>query len=117
MDANQMGGFIAQQRKSLGLTQVQLAERVHVSGKTVSKWENGYGLPDIGNLEPLAEALEVSLTELMLCQRDEQERREEKEEASLRETLELAQQKIRKAKHTSLVEGILCGLHLFWQIL
>ncbi len=41
MDANQMGGFIAQQRKSLGLTQVQLAERVHVSGKTVSKWENG----------------------------------------------------------------------------
>ena len=78
MDANQMGGFIARQRKSLGLTQVQLAERVHVSGKTVSKWENGYGLPDIGNLEPLPEALDVSLTELMLCQRDEQERREEK---------------------------------------
>ena len=48
----------------------------------------------------------------MLCQRDEQERREEKEEASLRETLELAQQKIRKAKRTSLVEGILCGLAL-----
>ena len=112
MDANQMGGFIARQRKSLGLTQVQLAERVHVFGKTVSKWENGYGLPDIGNLELLAEALEISLTELMLCQGDEQERREEKEEASLRETLELAQQKIRKAKRTSLVEGILCGLSL-----
>ena len=46
----------------------------------------------------------------MLCQRDGQERREEKEEASLRETLELAQQKIRKAKRTSLVEGILCGI-------
>lgn len=59
------GSAIKQQRESRGMTQRQLSERLSVSDKTVSKWETGRGLPDIGILPELASALGVSLTELM----------------------------------------------------
>lgn len=59
------GAAIRQLRESRGLTQEQLAARLHVSSKAVSKWETGRGLPDISLLEPLAEALGISLIELL----------------------------------------------------
>jgi len=65
MDAKSLGLFIAARRKKLGLTQASLARRLHVTDKAVSRWERGVGLPDIGTLEPLAIALEVSLVDLM----------------------------------------------------
>ena len=52
-------------REKKGLTQAQLAEKLQVSDKTVSKWETGRGLPDITLLEPLAGALGVSVPELL----------------------------------------------------
>lgn len=52
-------------RERKALTQKQLAEKLCISDKTISKWENGKGLPDISLLEDLARALGVSLTELM----------------------------------------------------
>lgn len=63
------GKFIRDSRKEKGLTQRQLAQMLHVSDKTVSKWENGAGFPDIKLLEPLAVCLEVSLLELMQSER------------------------------------------------
>lgn len=65
MDSKKFGTFLQHQRKELGLTQAQLAERVHVTDKAVSRWERGIGLPDINLLEPLADALEVSVLELI----------------------------------------------------
>lgn len=65
MDAKQLGTFIAERRKELGLTQALLAEQLHVTDKAVSRWERGIGLPDINILEPLAQALKVSLIELV----------------------------------------------------
>lgn len=59
------GATIRALRESKGLTQAQLAERLFVSDKTVSKWENGKGYPDISLLESIAEALGVSVTELL----------------------------------------------------
>ena len=52
-------------RERKALTQKQLAEKLCISDKTISKWETGKGLPDISLLEELARALGVSLTELM----------------------------------------------------
>ena len=52
-------------REKCGLTQAQLAEKLHVSDRTVSKWETAKGLPDISLVEPLAQALGVSVIELM----------------------------------------------------
>lgn len=59
------GGSIRRLRQKQGLTQAQLAERLRVSAKTVSKWETARGLPDVTLLEPLAAALNVSLAELL----------------------------------------------------
>ena len=59
------GSTVKQLREDRRLTQAELAERLGVSSKTVSKWETGKGLPDITLLQPLASALGVSLIELM----------------------------------------------------
>ncbi len=65
IDRERFGPFVAQLRKEKGLTQKELAERIHVSDKAVSKWERSAGLPDIALLIPLAEALGVTVTELL----------------------------------------------------
>ena len=59
------GTTIRQLRETRKLTQAQLAERIGVSSKTISKWETARGLPDISLLQPLAGALGISLIELM----------------------------------------------------
>ena len=69
MDNIQFGAFVAQLRKERALTQKELADRLHVTDKAVSKWETGKGFPDLKLLEPLAEALEVSLVELLQGER------------------------------------------------
>lgn len=65
MDASRTGELIAARRRELGLSQEELAERLHVTDKAVSKWENGRGMPGIESLEPLAEALDLSVSELL----------------------------------------------------
>ena len=59
------GSTIKKLREARGMTQAQLAQRIGVSGKAVSKWETAKGLPDISLLQPLAAALGVSVIELM----------------------------------------------------
>jgi len=59
------GSTVRQLREQRNLTQAELGERIGVSSKTVSKWETGKGLPDITLLQPLAEALGISVIELM----------------------------------------------------
>lgn len=65
MDAQKFGAFIAQCRKEKSMTQSELAAKIMVTDKAVSRWERGKGFPDINLLLPLAEALEVSVLELM----------------------------------------------------
>ena len=76
MDAMKTGGLIAQARREKELTQRDLAERLHVSVQAVSKWERGRSCPDIGLLEPLAEALGLTVTELLSGQRGEEPKEE-----------------------------------------
>ena len=59
------GSTIRQLREGRGLTQAELAETIGVSSKTISKWETAKGLPDITLLQPLAQALGISVIELM----------------------------------------------------
>lgn len=65
MDAKVTGCFIAQLRKELGLTQKELAEKLEVTDKAISRWETGKGLPDTSLLKPLAEIFGVSVGELL----------------------------------------------------
>ena len=65
MDNYVTGTMIKLLRENRGMTQAELAEKIGVGNKAVSKWETGKGLPDISLLQPLAAALGVSLIELM----------------------------------------------------
>ena len=76
MDSNKIGAFIAELRKEKGLTQSALAEQLNISNRTVSKWENGDGYPDITIIPKLAEILGVTTDELFSGERAEQNEEE-----------------------------------------
>lgn len=65
MDNGKIGELIHRLRRERGLTQLQLAERLGVSDKAVSKWERGLGCPELSLLPELAEALEVDMGKLL----------------------------------------------------
>lgn len=65
MDHQKTGALIAQRRHQLGMTQKTLAEKLGISDRAVSKWERGAGFPDISLIEPLAEALDLTVLELL----------------------------------------------------
>lgn len=66
MDIKKTGDFIAQRRKLMKMTQKELAEKLNVTDKAVSKWERGQGYPEITTIPHLAEVLGVSTSEIML---------------------------------------------------
>lgn len=74
MDQAKVGKFIAQLRKEQGLTQEALGEKLGVTNKTISRWENGNYMPDIELLVPLGELLGVSVNELLAGERLSDER-------------------------------------------
>jgi len=75
MDQYKIGNFIQQKRREKNLTQEQLAQRLSVSNKTVSKWENGKCLPDYSVIESLCEELGITVSEL-ICGEDNNEDKE-----------------------------------------
>lgn len=72
IDKEKFGAFVAQLRKEQGMTQKELAQKVYVSDKAVSKWERGLSMPDITLLIPLSQILGVTVAELLECRRMEQ---------------------------------------------
>lgn len=69
MNQEQIGNFIAATRKEKGLTQAQLAERLGVNNKTVSRWETGRNMPDYAILEDLTRELDITVNELIRGER------------------------------------------------
>ena len=74
MDTEKFGKFIAACRMDNHMTQKELAQKLQVTDKAVSRWERGKGFPDIGFLVPLSEALNISVPELMKSERDDTKR-------------------------------------------
>ena len=71
MDPKKFGAFVALCRKEKNMTQLELAQELKVTDKAVSRWERGKGFPDISLLVPLAEALDITVLELMNSERRE----------------------------------------------
>ncbi|MDD6334191.1 MAG: helix-turn-helix transcriptional regulator [Clostridia bacterium] len=65
MNQQEIGKFIAQKRREKNLTQEQLAEKLGISNKTVSKWECGKCMPDYSIVKPLCQELGITVSELM----------------------------------------------------
>ena len=73
MNTYQFGTFLSQLRKEKGLTQLQLAEKLNVTDKAISRWETGKNFPDIEIFEDLSKILDVSISELLEGKRIEKE--------------------------------------------
>ena len=84
MDQIKIGAFIKELRKEKRLTQEQLAEKLNVSGRTVSRWETGTNMPDISLLTELAEFFDVSITEIIDGERKSENMNEEVKETVLK---------------------------------
>ena len=110
MDAEKTGSFIAGLRKEQGLTQKQLADRLLVSDKAISRWETGHGMPDLDNLEALARELGSSVAELLRGERIV-ESVEPAEAVELAESsADLFKKLLRKRTAGNLAVGFLAGL-------
>ncbi|MGM9607292.1 MAG: helix-turn-helix domain-containing protein [Oscillospiraceae bacterium] len=73
MEPKTFGPFLREARKRRDMTQSQLAEKLHVSTAAVSKWEREKCLPDIAKLDELAQALDLSVLEIIKCEMQERE--------------------------------------------
>ena len=69
MNQEKIGKFIAYCRKEKNMTQEELAQKLHLTDKAISKWERGLSFPDITILNPLADVLEINISELLNCEK------------------------------------------------
>ncbi|MGM9668401.1 MAG: helix-turn-helix domain-containing protein [Faecousia sp.] len=65
MDAKKTGNFICENRKKQGMSQKELADKLGITDKAISKWERGISFPDISMLIPISKVLEISLYDLL----------------------------------------------------
>lgn len=94
MDLDKIGKFIALNRKNKGLTQEQLAEKLGVTNKTVSRWETGKYMPDLSLLKPLSEELGITLNELLSGEKIKEEKIVENTERSILNTIDYSSKKV-----------------------
>lgn len=114
MEKEKLGLFVSQLRKEQNMTQKDLAEKLGVTDKAVSKWERGLSFPDISLLEPLADTFEVSVMELLQGKRLPQKTAMSDEPANevLDNLLRISDQEIRKKHVISKSIIILCCVSL-----
>lgn len=105
MDQVKIGSFIKAMRKEQGLTQHELAEKLYISDKTVSKWETGNGMPDVTLMVPLCKILNISVNELLSGERLDNDQYYKKAEENIMTLMEE-----RKREKKKLIISILVGL-------
>lgn len=108
MDTIKTGELIAEKRKELGLTQMQLGEELHVSDKTISKWETGKGFPDISIIEDLCEKLHISTYELLKGEKAEDERDKE----AFSQGIEIFRRRFERKRFVTFAIGFLVSMIL-----
>ena len=119
LDKQKFGAFVTALRKEQGMTQKELASRLYLSDKAVSKWETGVSVPDTAILIPLSEALGVTVTELLLGERGEKPLPPEQVEALVKTAIQYPGGKSRAFQEKSpwpvryLVAAVVCGLGLW----
>lgn len=83
MDQKKIGSFLKELRKEKGMTQERLAEQFNVSNRTVSRWENGYNMPDLDILIEISDFYEVDLREILNGERKSEDMNKEVKETVL----------------------------------
>ena len=94
MNQEKIGKFILECRKAKNLTQSELAEKLGVSDKSVSNWENGRNMPDLSLFKPLCEILDISINDLVSGEKVTKDKYQEKLEENIISTIDYTNKKV-----------------------
>lgn len=98
MDQEKIGKFIQELRHKKNLTQSELASKLNVTDRAISKWENGRGLPDLSLIKPLCDELDISINELLSGEKLNKKEYNEKLEENIENTILYSESKIKSIK-------------------
>lgn len=117
MNQEKIGKFIAENRKLKKMTQVELAEKLGVSDRSISKWENGRCMPDLSLFEPLCKELGITINELLSGEKIKNEEYQKELEKNIVNTIDYSQKQIesqkRRISYIIMIIGILISLSAF----
>ena len=113
MNQIKIGKFIAEQRKKNNLTQMQLAEKLNITDRAISKWENGKAMPDSSIMLDLCNELKISLNELLSGEMIEMKNYDESVEKNLLEMVKQKEEADKRLLSMEIVIGVLSCLILF----
>ena len=113
MNQIKIGKFIAECRKKNNLTQMQLAEKLNITDRAISKWENGKGMPDSSIMLDLCNELKISVNELLSGEVLEMNNYNEKLEKNLIDMVKQKEESDKRLLTMEIVIGVLAGLVLF----
>lgn len=117
MNQNKIGIFIAKCRKDKGLTQTQLAEKLGVTDRSISNWENGKCMPDLSLFKPLCEELGISINEFLSGEKIGKENLKAKSDESTEKLVDISSKEIKRVKiKLFLVSSIFIVIILFFII-
>lgn len=111
MDQEKIGKFIAECRKAKKITQSELAEKLGVTDRSVSNWENGKNMPDLSFFKPLCNILDITINELLSGEKLSIDRYQEKFEENIVNTIDYSNKKI--VKYSKFVYLLLIIFGLF----
>lgn len=109
MDQSKIGKFIAECRKNNKLTQEQLAEKLGVTSKSISRWENGKTMPDLSLMRPLCDILDITINELISGGRIDKKEYQKKSEENIINTINYSN---KKTKYFKIFLGCLITIFL-----
>ena len=113
MDQIKIGKFIQEKRKEKNITQSELAEKLNISDRAISKWENGNCIPDAANMPMLCDILDITINDLFSGEKVDMKNNEKKLEENLLEMTALKEQSDKRLLKLELLIGVLAIIILF----
>ena len=98
MNQEKIGKFILKLRKEKNMTQQELADKIGVTDRAISKWENGRGMPDLSLMKPLCDELGITINELISGESLDKKEYKERSEENIINTISYSDNKIKKTK-------------------
>lgn len=116
MNQEKIGKFISELRKDKNMTQLELSNKLGISDRTISKWENGRGMPDISLFDPLCKELNISINELLKGERIKSNKNETQITAEILTEYSKYLKKKERRKITSLLVVIVLFIFILFSI-
>lgn len=117
MDQIKIGKFIQEKRKEKNITQSELAEKLYISDRAISKWENGICMPDVGNMQDLCEILGITINDLFSGEVVDMKNNEKVLEKNLLEMTEMKEERDRQLLTLEIFIGVVSTVVLLGSIL